>query len=388
MDDEDTLELDLPPLEEARASVPIEPGPANDSTLALTEAPLPSGAYINADGGLEPLLAVFSEAAEGERGKALPPPFLSRLAGGGDGKAAEIKVVKEAPLTWSLSRGDAWPVFVRRLVFTGPLRAKALKEAALAAKRYAANRLALSPQGDLDLFFNDRHSLTKAAEDLGTLGSELPGIPALIRSCRGLLCCPHAAVDSLSLAASLGERLKKTRLKADASLPEISIYGCPAAGGLDCGTPTFTDFRIIGMRDNPPLMDAELLKFSPRLDTLVAECPGKALKAAPDGGAPLELDEKACQRCGLCLSLDPSFYWPSPQGSYLRLELSGRRKRLGKDAFLKPLVLKERADGDGKELFRRLGDFIGLWRRDKLPGELIADFAKRRSLHGFFHDLG
>ncbi|MDR2198245.1 MAG: hypothetical protein LBR53_02100 [Deltaproteobacteria bacterium] len=83
-----------------------------------------------------------------------------------------------------------------------------MKEAALAAKRYAANRLALSPRGDLDLFFNDRHSLTKAAEDLGTLGSELPGIPALIRSRRGLLCRPRAAADSLFLAASLGERLK------------------------------------------------------------------------------------------------------------------------------------------------------------------------------------
>ncbi|MDR2198244.1 MAG: hypothetical protein LBR53_02095 [Deltaproteobacteria bacterium] len=46
------------------------------------------------------------------------------------------------------------------------------------------------------------------------------------------------------------------------------------------------------MRDNPPLMDAELLKLSPRLDTLAAECPGKALKASAGADSPLELDEK------------------------------------------------------------------------------------------------
>lgn len=381
---DDDLELDLPPGEEARASVPLNPGRRRDSTMTMEETPLPPGASISSDGALEPLLAGFEEPWEGPPGKALPPPFFARLA---QGEGQAISVTKEAPLTWSLRAGDAWPVFVRRHVLKSPMDALKLKEIALAAGRYGGNRLSLSPQGALDLFFNDRASLDKADSALGDLGRELKGVPASINSCRGLFLCPYAAVDTLALESGLVAALRSRGFRPGGSLASISIHGCPSGGGARCGVGAFADFRLIGARDGAPLIDQGILGLSPFLERLVSECPGKALSVPASGPNALDLDESSCTRCGLCLATDPSFHWPEPQGGYLRLELSGRRKALSAGAFIRPRELVARVDGNRAKVFDRMARLIAMWRKGRKPSEIIADYVDRLGLGDFFSGL-
>jgi dissimilatory sulfite reductase (desulfoviridin) alpha/beta subunit len=387
---DDTLELDLPPAEEARASVPLGPGPQKDSTLTLEEAPLPLGAGLSSDGALEPLLAAFEEPFGEAPGTTLPPPFLARLAraGGPGGRPPKAVAKKEGPLTWSVSVGDAWPVFVRRHVLARPLRASQVREIALAARRYAANRLALTPQGALDILFNDRASLGKAAGDLGSLGRELKGgVPASVASCRGLLLCPYAAADTLGAEAALLSSLRAGESGPGRAIAWISIHGCPSGGGGLCGVHSFTDFRLVGARDRPPLLDQGALRLSPHIRRLVSDCPGGALSEPPGGGDVLALDPGSCTRCGLCLATDPSFSWPEPQGGHFRLELSGRRKALGPGAFVAPRVLVPRVSGNEGEVFDRLAGLLALWRKEGHKDEIVADFVDRRGLGGYFSDL-
>jgi dissimilatory sulfite reductase (desulfoviridin) alpha/beta subunit len=295
-----------------------------------------------------------------------------------------IKVKKEAPLTWSLSSGDAWPVFVRRHVLGRPLRAAWLKAIALAGKRYSSNRVSVSPQGDLDLFFNDRASLAKASNDLKDLGRDLKGVPASLSSCRGLLFCPLAAIDTFGAGERLVAALKAKNFRPGQPLARVSIHGCGAGGALDCGVESFSDFRLIGARDRPPLVNQELLALSPHLDRLVSGCPGGALTPSKMPGMALDHCAASCTRCGLCLATDPSFYWPEPQGGYLRLELSGRRKFLGPGAYVQPVELIPRVKENMDSALERLAGLIALWQKERLPDEIVADYMARAGIMDFF----
>jgi dissimilatory sulfite reductase (desulfoviridin) alpha/beta subunit len=386
-DDEEefTLELDLPPAEEAIASRPITPQKSKDSTITLMDQNPPAGANLQSEVSLEPLLAGLSEPQEESEPKALPPDFFGRLA---IGKSPEgipkIMVKKEAPLTWSLTSRDLWPVYVRRHVLKFPCHANDLKMIALASKHFASNRVALSPLGDLDLFFNDKSSLIKASSELGDLGRELKGIPASISMCRGLLFCPLAAVDTFGVERDLIMALKGAKFQKGGALVSISIHGCPAKGGPNCGVLNFTDFRLIGTRLKPPLMDQELLKISPHLKKLIAECPGKALSQSQSKDSVMDLDPDSCLRCGLCLHLDPSFHFPGPQESRLTLECSGRHKILEKSAFREPRILLE-GIGDNKSLvFQKLAALIKLWQNEKKQDELVYDYLERSGGFDFF----
>jgi dissimilatory sulfite reductase (desulfoviridin) alpha/beta subunit len=207
------------------------------------------------------------------------------------------------------------------------------------------------------------------------------GGPALLSRCRGLFFCPNAAVDTMGAAELLLAVLREDAPGAKAQL-SISIHGCPAGCGFDCGVYEYTDLRIVGRRARAPVPDQELLALSPRIDRLVEDCPSGALSRSQDPGRVLELDEAACVKCGSCLAADPSFRWPSPMESYMSLELSGRRIAPPR-AFLAPRTLVERSD-DPERLFRGISGLVAMFRKGGGNNEILSDFMDREGLGGHF----
>jgi dissimilatory sulfite reductase (desulfoviridin) alpha/beta subunit len=385
----DTLELALSPSEEEEASLEMAAShQSQDSTQTLTEAPLPAGANIASHGtaALEPRVVDAPESARPED-FALPPAFWGRLSPAtADGQATvKLEVKKEGPLTWSLALGDAWPVFVRRHLLPRPAESIKLKEISRAARRYGAGRLCLSPQGDLDIFFNDRKSLERAEAELKTASPDLRGAPASITACRGLILCPHASFNSLGAKDSLTRVLKERGLKSSKPSLQIAIHGCPAGGGLNCGVYERADLRVVGRRDFIPLIDQEILALSPNLGRVIDGCPAGALKESAKPRHSLEIDPNLCARCGYCLALDPSFRLPQPQGGYFSLEVAGRRQS-GERSFVRPWTLIPRVSlSERDNIFAEIADLIEMWLREARDGEILADFMDRAHLHDFFN---
>jgi dissimilatory sulfite reductase (desulfoviridin) alpha/beta subunit len=367
---------------------------SQDSTQTLTEAPCPAGAIINSNTitALEPKLTDLTESPS-NTSKILPPAFFNRLTGyqllvreDNETPLEPIQVRKEGPLIWSLTRGDAWPVFVKRHVLSRPTPSKELKTLSRVSRRHGANRVCLSPQGDLDIFFNDRKSLEEAAQELEEVESDLKKIPASVSACRGLLFCPYACMDCFTARENLISAIKEKNFSSSRKLVHISIHGCQAGGGLDCGIPGFTDLRIVGHRQYPPRINQELAAQSPHLKDLISSCPGKALTLSEDSPKILELNPNLCLRCGFCVYYEPSFSFPEPQGGYFSLEVAGRRKT-DDMSFVSPWVLLARVTPKATpRVFQEISDLIGLWLHSALPDEILADFMDRTHLHDFFSE--
>jgi dissimilatory sulfite reductase (desulfoviridin) alpha/beta subunit len=393
--EDDSFTLDLSPHESELASLDITPpGKTKDATQTLTEAPLPVGAGVSSGSRtakvlLDPVLADLKEPdPKNKTGPMLPPNFLSRLSLVSEkGTRRNFQLTKEGTLSWSLSLNDAWPVFVLRKTLGRPTGAEDLFEISRVAKRHGANRLCLSPKGDLDVFFNDRKSFSEASFALKDLRKDdYRDVPARFLACRGLLFCPYAATDALGLKKELAVTLRENRIPRKKPDPDIAIHGCPAGGGFDCGVSEYADLRIIGKRENPPLMDQELLKGSPNLNTLIEICPGKSLSPGKEPGKILELNKKACLRCGMCLSIEPAFKWPKPQGSYFSLELSGRRAG-DPGEFIPPKVLLEKVKEKRRDVFLKIGELLSLFNAERQKDEILHDYTERRGLAGFFDSL-
>jgi dissimilatory sulfite reductase (desulfoviridin) alpha/beta subunit len=378
----DDLELDLSQAEVKKASKPLLPGGdgSPESTHPLTEAPLPSGAALNSGGLLEPVLSEVDDGQDFDVARIAAPSFFLRL-GLEAGSGAPSRVAAVCDQAWSLSSGESWPVFVKRLKIPRPASTALLKRLALAARRFGDNRLCLTPYGNLDVFFNDRGSLEQFVEETNRDAEPAKPSPVKIMACRGLLLCPTAAVDSLSAAARLEE------IFSGHSWPTMggrrrqpltfTVAGCSAGCGLDCGVHEYADLRLIGRRDGLPVIDQDLAGLSPRLSLLTSDCPGLAIKRSHRPGAALEIEPAKCRRCGWCVNEDPAFSWPTPQGGFFTLELSGRRKNPPYD-YVSPRRLWPRVSDDWVEVGLGLMQIIERWMGEAEDDELLADFVERK----------
>ncbi|MDR1487027.1 MAG: hypothetical protein LBT62_03380 [Deltaproteobacteria bacterium] len=378
------LELDFSELELQKAQQPLLPGSDDspEATHALTEAPLPVGAALAPRSILEPILDATILSSEQEH-KIRPPSFFMRL-GLETQSEGQSKIEKLSELAWSLSIGQNWPVFVKRLRIPQPTPTSMLKKIALAARRLADNHLCLSPTGDLDVFFNDRASLESFNELVSDMDYNCTAVVRLM-ACRGLLNCPMAATDALTTAERLRElfsnhRWAKAAVKRRPALT-FSVAGCQAGCGLNCGTLEYTDLRLIGHRRFPPIINQNLAKLSPRISLLVSSCPGQAIFRSHLDDVTIEINPARCRRCGWCLHQDPCFSWPQPQGGYFSLELSGRR-RAEPYNFVAPTTIWSEIPQDWVEVGLKLIELIELWRSEANAEEILHDFAFRKGLAG------
>jgi dissimilatory sulfite reductase (desulfoviridin) alpha/beta subunit len=377
------LELDLNPEETARAQKPNDFNNLDsDATHPLTEAPTPAGAIMESEPLLEPLL--FTEPVTEGVGqtKAQPPVFFQRLSLAVS--PAQIQIHQELDHGYSLRAGDNWPVFVLRKSWLGPIPAQEVKNLAAVARKLGGDLACFGPYNELDIFFNDRKSLERAARELN-LNPEPRPTPFRLMACPGLLFCPHAAKDTLSAANvlfALGQAKSWPTIGERAPVI-ISVAGCPAGQGQDCGLYDYADLTLQGQRRAIPTIDQKVASLSPKRAHLVANCPGQALYRPADPNQVLAIDQNRCRRCGWCVHEDPSLAWPIPQGGYFRLLLSGRRP--GPSLKYAPSqTIWEPTPEDLTQVGHKIFELLERWTRDAQPLEPLFEFMERAELMDYF----
>ncbi|MDR2422419.1 MAG: hypothetical protein LBE01_03485 [Deltaproteobacteria bacterium] len=379
---QDLLELDLSPEETALAQVPNElTNLSSDATHPLTEAPSPAGALMESAPILEPMLTARPAPAADRLAQA--PAFFLRLSLVDE--PGRVRVKPEAPRAFSLTAGDNWPVFLLRSSWLGPPPAEDLKALAAAARKLGGDRVCLGPHNELDVFFNDRKSLEQAAK-LAPAPAPDPGDwPFRLMACPGLFFCKEATKDTLSTAEALAALAKARPWPplGDRAPLVISIAGCQAGQGQDCGLYEYADLTFQGRRRVYPVIDQELAALSPKVARLVANCPNGAISRSSKPETALELNQKLCGRCGWCAHEDPAFGWPSPQGGHFRLVLSGRR--LGHvPVYLAPKVAWDPVPEDLALAGEKIFALIDLWLDEARVLEPFLEFLERRGLLGNF----
>jgi dissimilatory sulfite reductase (desulfoviridin) alpha/beta subunit len=379
------LELDFNEIEVKKAQVPILPDADNspESTHPLTEAPFPSGASLSSNTILDPVLSKVNDVpVDEELVRFLPPPFFLRL-NLDPTLEGRSKVEKIADQTWSITNGQLWPVFIKRFHLTKPIKASTLKRLAIAAKRYADNRLCLGPNGYFDVFFNDRKSLEQFTQDIeGELPSSHAQAHVKISYCSGLFCCPMAAKDTLSAARKLSETLNShiwAKTSKRRSPLTLTIAGCQVGQGLGCGLREYSDLALIGRRDSLPEIDQKIASLSPKISFLITGCPGQAINRSHIPGSIIDINQGRCNRCGWCVNEDPAFSWPSPQKGYFSLEISGRRT-FSPYEFVPSSMLWEKIPEDYIDFSIILLKLIECWRSIAYDGEILADFTTRKGI--------
>jgi dissimilatory sulfite reductase (desulfoviridin) alpha/beta subunit len=233
------------------------------------------------------------------------------------------------------------------------------------------------------VFFNDRRSLELFSNETEGASPKTQAItPIRITPCRGLLACPLAAMDTLTAAEKLGELLDgHSWAKVALRRPplSLSIAGCQAGHGLRCGLYEYQDLAMVGHRECFPIIDQRIAALSPKISFLVSDCPGRAINRSHMPGLIIEINRGRCRRCGWCVSEDPAFSWPSPQGGYYSLETSGRRN-FSPYEYVPGKTLWARLPNDWIEVGLKLMELVELWRADAHDGEILADFAARQGL--------
>jgi dissimilatory sulfite reductase (desulfoviridin) alpha/beta subunit len=197
-------------------------------------------------------------------------------------------------------------------------------------------------------------------------------------ACPGLFSCPHATRDTLKTAETL-----KTASLAFAFRPLgdrepliVSVAGCQAGQGPDCGLYEHADLTFQGQRRGYPVIDQELAALSPKIAKLVANCPGGALSRSPKPKIVIELQPPRCLGCGFCVSEDPAFAWSQPVGGYFRLLASGRRLKPTL-TYLPPQTVWEPVPTDLTAVSQRLFAIVDLWLLEAQPNEPLLDFLNR-----------
>ncbi|MDR1395312.1 MAG: hypothetical protein LBK52_03955 [Deltaproteobacteria bacterium] len=371
------LELDLSPDEAAQAQIPNQwTNLSSDATHPLTEAPAPGGVQLGSRPAEAPILTpILSREATDTSRPPQAPAFFQRLSLASS--PAQIKIKRQSPQTYSLTAAGNWPVFLRRIPAGGPLPAKMLQSLASAA-RLGGSRLCLSPCNDLDIFFNDRRSLEQAARELADLPETKP-LPVRFMACPGLYSCPLAAKDTLSAAGALRDlAVRRTWPKASGREPLIiSLAGCPAGQGRQCGIYEYADLTLLGCRTQKPLLDQNLLAISPQISSLVSNCPAGALSRSLRLNVVLNLNPDKCRSCGACVRADPSFSWPRPLGSYFQLRTAGRRLGGPLPVYLAPRTVWDPLPADLVQAGELIFELIDLWILEAQAQEPLADFLER-----------
>jgi dissimilatory sulfite reductase (desulfoviridin) alpha/beta subunit len=379
------LEIAFSEEELLKAQEPIIPGEDDgnpESTHALTEAPLPSGAGLGQRPVLEPVLSDLDDDhfEEEKPPRVQPPNFILRLGleSGTEGKSAK-EIIDEN--TWRLSSGQMWPVFIKRFYFSNPVLTSVLKCLAQAARRYSENRLCLGPTGYLDVFFNDRTSLEQFTQELeGKIPPHSISCPIRIEACCGLMTCPMAAVDTLIAVERLHEIFTGHQWTGKGKeRPEITltIAGCEAGQCLACGLCEYSDIILTGRRNAFPLINQTLAAISTNLSVLISGCPGKALRRSHQPGVSLELSRQKCLRCGWCVYEDHAFSWPTPQEGHLSMKLTGRHDDFP-FKYVEPFTIWPELPIDLVDIGLKIIEFVEFWRGERLELESIADFAFRK----------
>jgi anaerobic sulfite reductase subunit C len=240
------------------------------------------------------------------------------------------------------------PFFVRKKV-----RARVEKEAAAAGKSTVT---ILEVQATRSRFLNQ-------------MESEIKGFQ--VEACFGNSGCPHRTVDSDGLQHDIESLLQKedilgflkTRAGEDLKFHHefrVTLADCPNA----CSQPQIRDIGIIGA--SPPMIIGEQCSHC---NQCVEVCHEKAITVSPHVDFPT-INQKACVRCGLCISACPTGTI-APECNGYRIMLGGKLGRHPRLATEIPGIFDE------TQVKTILKHCIGFYKQKNRRGERFGEILEK-----------
>lgn len=236
--------------------------------------------------------------------------------------------------------------------------------------------------------------IVKSHEDAVSLRKELRelGFPVggwgdhlwNISSCAGYFHCALAATDAPSITQSvvndLADYFDKNELPAKLT---IAASGCPSS----CGNSFLTDISISGIHTEVPVVTEEVRNCD--LQGTAFTCPVGAiqLKNLPNGEKTIEIREKLCIGCGLCVGACGGIIFRTPElTDGHAIAIGGKASASSYGTTLGRIVVPF-LPNEPPHYEKTVGvirNIVDTWRKDARKGERIADWVERIGWEKFF----
>lgn len=210
-----------------------------------------------------------------------------------------------------------------------------------------------------------------------------------IKSCGGFVVCQNAAIDSPTLAKTLGDRFfDDVVTQGYPACLKLSIGGCPN----QCGGGVEADIGLLGVfKGLPQVDDAKLVESQCDVPLLCFWCPTGAIKPkAVRGGMSVEINPERCTRCTSCSNVCPAAIQMSGQrGVAVAVGGTSSNTRHGPRLarLLVPFIPLENPL-ECEPVLQVVGRVIDLWKGAARPGERVGDFVDRIGWPTFLRRVG
>jgi sulfite reductase beta subunit len=314
------------------------------------------------------------------------PPQIARNVG----KWRKHKILEPGVLEHVSSSGDR--IYTVRAASTSNCRycSETIRRIAELADRYCSGYMRYTAAGNMEFILDDLSKLKGLKRELDEMGFPVGGWGGhlwSITSCAGYFHCALAATDAPSIAKSVGDAVFK--YFKDEELPgklSISISGCPSA----CGGSFLPDLSIIGIHTEVPIVTED--SKSCDLTGTMLSCPVGAIEIKQEGGQKtIEIREKLCIGCGLCVGACKGIIFETPEETDGHVILVGGKAsspRTGTQMgrVVVPYLPNEppRYELTVKLVLR----IINAWKKDAKKGERLSTWIGRIGWEKFFERTG
>lgn len=205
-----------------------------------------------------------------------------------------------------------------------------------------------------------------------------------VSSCAGYFHCALAATDAPSVAQSVVNDLAK--YFDEEELPAkltIAASGCPSS----CGGSFLTDISISGIHTEIPVVTEDVKSCD--LQGTAFTCPVGAiqLKSLPNNEKTIEIRDKLCIGCGLCLGACGGIIFRTPElTDGHSIAIGGKASASSYGTTLGRVVVPflPNEPPHYEKTVNVIRNIVDTWRKDAKKGERIADWIERIGWEKFF----
>lgn len=259
------------------------------------------------------------------------------------------------------------------------------------ARKYAGGSMRFTQGLNMEFVAENLETARALKKELGDLGFPVGGWGKHLwnmTSCAGYFHCALAATDSPSILQSIANDLS-TYFNED-ELPAklaISVSGCPSA----CGGSFLPDISVCGVHTEIPVVTEDVKKCD--LQGTAYTCPVGAiqLKTLPGGEKSLEIREKLCIGCGLCVGACSGIIFTTPEETDGHAIIVGGKASASSQGTTLGRVVVPFMPNEPPfypKTVKAIRRIVEAWREDALDGERIADWVERIGWEKFYQKSG
>ncbi len=259
------------------------------------------------------------------------------------------------------------------------------------ARKYAGGSMRFTQALNMEFITDSAENARALRKELNELGFPVGGWGKHLwnmTSCAGFFHCALAATDSPSVLQSIANDISGyfNREELPAKLA-ISVSGCPSA----CGGSFLPDISVCGLHTEIPAVTEDVKKCD--MQGTAYTCPVGAiqLKQLAGGERTIEIREKLCIGCGLCVGACSGIIFRTPE------ETDGHAIIIGGKASASPygttlgrvvVPFMPNEPPNYPKTVRVIRRIIETWNDDAADGERIADWVERIGWEKFFEKTG